>query len=81
LRLPKRLIQASGIGVLSEFRRSEASDGRVRDRHRAFPTSARHGLGRRQLDFGGWMIDLVERCHLAWDVARIAPGRQLQKRL
>jgi stearoyl-CoA desaturase (delta-9 desaturase) len=49
--------------------------------HHAFPTSARHGLGPRQLDFSAWTIDLLERCHLAWDVVRIAPDRQLEKRL
>ncbi|MGZ6261042.1 MAG: acyl-CoA desaturase, partial [Candidatus Limnocylindrales bacterium] len=48
--------------------------------HHAFPTSARHGLGRRQLDFGSWLITGLERCHLAWDVIRISPGRQLAKR-
>jgi stearoyl-CoA desaturase (delta-9 desaturase) len=48
--------------------------------HHAFPTSARHGLGRRQLDSGGWLIDGLERCHLAWDVVRISPARQQAKR-
>ena len=44
--------------------------------HHAFPTSARHGLGRGELDPGGWLITALERCHLAWDVVRIAPERQ-----
>ncbi len=48
--------------------------------HHAFPTSARHGLGRRQLDPGAWLIGALERCHLAWDVVRIAPERQRRKR-
>ena len=43
--------------------------------HHAFPTSARHGLGRRQLDISAWLIAGLERCHLAWDVVRISPGR------
>jgi stearoyl-CoA desaturase (delta-9 desaturase) len=47
--------------------------------HHAFPTSARHGLGRRQLDPGAWLISALERCHLAWDVVRISPGRQQSK--
>jgi stearoyl-CoA desaturase (Delta-9 desaturase) len=47
--------------------------------HHAFPTSARHGLGRRQLDPGAWLIAGLERCHLAWDVVRIAPERQRAK--
>jgi stearoyl-CoA desaturase (delta-9 desaturase) len=49
--------------------------------HHAFPTSARHGLGRRQVDPGGWLIAALERCHLAWDVVRITPERQQAKRV
>jgi stearoyl-CoA desaturase (Delta-9 desaturase) len=48
--------------------------------HHAFPTSARHGLGRRQLDPSAWLISGLERCHLAWDVVRISPERQEAKR-
>jgi stearoyl-CoA desaturase (delta-9 desaturase) len=48
--------------------------------HHAFPTSARHGLGRREPDPGAWLISALERCHLAWDVVRISPGRQQAKR-
>jgi stearoyl-CoA desaturase (delta-9 desaturase) len=48
--------------------------------HHAFPTSARHGLGRRELDSGAWLISALERCHLAWDVVRISPGHQQAKR-
>src|SRR5438128_2010117 len=48
--------------------------------HHAFPTSARHGLGRRQPDPGAWLIAALERCHLAWDVVRIRPERQQTKR-
>jgi stearoyl-CoA desaturase (delta-9 desaturase) len=48
--------------------------------HHAFPTSAHHGLTRRQLDPGGWLIDGLERLGLAWDVVRISPGAQLAKR-
>jgi anti-anti-sigma factor len=48
--------------------------------HHAFPTSARHGLGRRQLDPSAWLISALERCHLAWDVVRISPERQQGKR-
>ena len=47
--------------------------------HHAFPTSARHGLGRRQLDPSAWVITALERCHLAWDVVRISPARQRAK--
>jgi stearoyl-CoA desaturase (delta-9 desaturase) len=48
--------------------------------HHAFPTSARHGLSRWQLDPGGWLIGGLERSHLAWDVVRISPTRQQAKR-
>jgi stearoyl-CoA desaturase (delta-9 desaturase) len=48
--------------------------------HHAFPTSARHGLGRRQLDPGAWVISALERGRLAWDVVRISPQRQEAKR-
>jgi stearoyl-CoA desaturase (delta-9 desaturase) len=48
--------------------------------HHAFPTSARHGLGRWQVDPGAWLISGLERCHLAWDVVRISPARQDTKR-
>ena len=47
--------------------------------HHAFPTSARHGLGRRQVDPSAWLITALERCHLAWDVVRISPARQAVK--
>jgi stearoyl-CoA desaturase (delta-9 desaturase) len=47
--------------------------------HHAFPTSARHGFSRWQLDPGAWLIATLERCHLAWDVIRISPERQRTK--
>jgi stearoyl-CoA desaturase (delta-9 desaturase) len=49
--------------------------------HHAFPTSARHGLRRWQLDPGAWLISGLERCRLAWGVIRITPERQQAKRL
>jgi stearoyl-CoA desaturase (delta-9 desaturase) len=48
--------------------------------HHAFPTSARHGLGRRQVDPGACLIGLLERSHLAWDVVRISLESQWAKR-
>jgi stearoyl-CoA desaturase (delta-9 desaturase) len=48
--------------------------------HHAFPSSARHGLGRRQLDPGAWVITGLERVRLACDVVRITPARQQAKR-
>jgi stearoyl-CoA desaturase (delta-9 desaturase) len=47
--------------------------------HHAFPTSARHGLGRFELDPSGRLIDLMERIGLAWDVVRIGPDRLASK--
>jgi stearoyl-CoA desaturase (delta-9 desaturase) len=49
--------------------------------HHAFPTSARHGLGRYQIDPGSWLIGGLERCHLAWDVVRISATRQEAMRM
>jgi len=47
--------------------------------HHAFPTSARHGLGRWQLDPSALVIAALEKTGLAWDVVRIAPDRQAAK--
>jgi stearoyl-CoA desaturase (Delta-9 desaturase) len=47
--------------------------------HHAFPTSARHGLRGIELDPSAWVIGLLERAHLAWDVVRISPERQQRK--
>jgi stearoyl-CoA desaturase (Delta-9 desaturase) len=49
--------------------------------HHAFPTSARHGLGRRQLDPGAWLIGGLERTRLAWGVVRVRPEHQQAKRV
>jgi stearoyl-CoA desaturase (delta-9 desaturase) len=49
--------------------------------HHAFPTSARHGLGRWQLDPSAWVIRGLELTGLAWDVVRISPARQQAKAL
>jgi stearoyl-CoA desaturase (delta-9 desaturase) len=47
--------------------------------HHAFPTSARHGLGRRQVDLSAMVIRGLEACGLAWDVVRVSPERQRRK--
>ena len=47
--------------------------------HHAFPTSARHGLRPWQIDVSAIVIWLLERAHLAWDVVRVPPGRQMAK--
>ena len=47
--------------------------------HHAFPTSAFHGLRRREIDPGGLVIRGLERLGLAWDVVRPSPERQAEK--
>jgi stearoyl-CoA desaturase (Delta-9 desaturase) len=36
--------------------------------HHAFPSSAAFGLKRREIDFGYWLIRLLQKLGLAWDV-------------
>jgi stearoyl-CoA desaturase (Delta-9 desaturase) len=47
--------------------------------HHAFPTSASHGLRRFELDPSAFVIRILERLGLAWDVVRISPERQAMK--
>jgi stearoyl-CoA desaturase (Delta-9 desaturase) len=47
--------------------------------HHAFPTSADHGFGLRQLDLSALVIRSMERVGLAWDVVRVTPERRSQK--
>ena len=47
--------------------------------HHAFPSSAFHGLRAREIDPGGWLIWLLERVGLAWNVVRIPPEKQARK--
>jgi len=49
--------------------------------HHAFPTSARHGLRRWEIDIAGMTIDAMKRTGLAWSVVEISPERQRQKLL
>jgi stearoyl-CoA desaturase (Delta-9 desaturase) len=49
--------------------------------HHAFPTSATHGLRRRQIDLSALVIRALESVGLAWDVVRISPERQQRKAL
>jgi stearoyl-CoA desaturase (delta-9 desaturase) len=48
--------------------------------HHAFPTSARHGVDRWQLDLSAMAITGLEKLGLAWDVVRIEPERLKAKR-
>ncbi len=47
--------------------------------HHAFPTSARHGLGRWQVDPSGLVIKGLEKTGLAWDVVEVSPERRAAK--
>jgi stearoyl-CoA desaturase (delta-9 desaturase) len=49
--------------------------------HHAFPTSAFHGLRRRELDLSGLFIRGLEKLGLAWNVVRVPPERQRAKAL
>jgi stearoyl-CoA desaturase (Delta-9 desaturase) len=48
--------------------------------HHAFPNSARFGLMRGEADPGGWLIGVLERLGLAWDVVHVSPHRLSQRR-
>jgi stearoyl-CoA desaturase (Delta-9 desaturase) len=47
--------------------------------HHAFPSSARHGLDRLQLDVSWWTIRALEKIGLAWDV-KLPDARQIARR-
>ena len=47
--------------------------------HHAFPTSAFHGLRRRDVDPSAMVIRGLERLGLVWDVVRVSPERQAQR--
>jgi stearoyl-CoA desaturase (delta-9 desaturase) len=47
--------------------------------HHAFPTSAAHGLRKRDIDPSAGVIWALEKLGLAWDVVRVSPARQAQK--
>jgi stearoyl-CoA desaturase (Delta-9 desaturase) len=47
--------------------------------HHAFPRSAVHGLRRLELDPSSWVIAVLERLGLAWNVVRITPERQRER--
>jgi stearoyl-CoA desaturase (delta-9 desaturase) len=49
--------------------------------HHAFPTSARHGLDRGQLDVTASVISACARLGLVWDVVTISEERKATKRL
>jgi stearoyl-CoA desaturase (delta-9 desaturase) len=47
--------------------------------HHAFPSSARHGLRRWQIDVSWWVIRGLEKLRLAWDV-KVPEADQLERR-
>jgi stearoyl-CoA desaturase (delta-9 desaturase) len=47
--------------------------------HHAFPTSARHGLSRWEIDPSGLVIRGLGKVGLAWDIIEITPERQQRK--
>ena len=51
--------------------------------HHAFPTSAFHGLtwSEKLADPTGWIIALLEKLGVIWNVVRISPERQAAKLL
>ena len=69
--------ESRNLGWLSFFTFGEA----WHNSHHAFPTSARHGLGRWQFDPSAWVIWALEKTGLAWDVVRVSPERQAAKLL
>lgn len=67
--------ESRNIAWLAPFTFGEA----WHNNHHAFPTSARHGLGRAELDPSAALIGLMERVGLVWDVVRIDPERVASK--
>ena len=67
--------ESRNLALLAPFTFGEA----WHNNHHAFPTSARHGLGRGQLDPSAALISLMERTGLAWDVVRVSPERIASK--
>ena len=49
--------------------------------HHAFPSSARHGLDRFQLDLAWFTIRGLELCGLVWDVKRPSPAQRSRRRV
>ena len=67
--------ESRNVAWLSVFSMGEA----WHNNHHAFPTSAFHGLRRREIDPSALVIRGLEKLGLAWDVVRISPERQLRK--
>ncbi len=48
--------------------------------HHAFPSSARHGLDRFQLDLSWWTIRALERLGVVWEVKLPSPDQRVRRR-
>jgi stearoyl-CoA desaturase (delta-9 desaturase) len=67
--------EARNLALLAPFTFGEA----WHNNHHAFPTSAFHGLRRREIDLGGLVVIALERLGLAWNVKRPSAERQRAK--
>lgn len=67
--------ESRNLAWLAPFSMGEA----WHNNHHAFPTSAYHGLGRRELDMSGLTISALEKAGLVWDVQRPTPERMAAK--
>ena len=64
--------ESRNLAWLSPFTFGEA----WHNNHHAFPTSAIHGLRRWQFDPSAYVILMLERMGLVWDVVKVSPERQ-----
>jgi stearoyl-CoA desaturase (delta-9 desaturase) len=64
--------KSRNLAWLSPFTFGEA----WHNNHHAFPTSAIHGLRRWQFDPSAYVILMLERMGLVWDVVKVSPERQ-----
>ena len=64
--------ESRNLAWLSPFTFGEA----WHNNHHAFPTSAIHGLKSWQFDPSGYLILMLERLGLVWDVVKVSPERQ-----
>jgi stearoyl-CoA desaturase (delta-9 desaturase) len=67
--------ESRNLGWLSVLSLGEA----WHNNHHAFPTSARHGLRRFELDVSAAVIRVLEALGLVWNVVRVPEQRQLAK--
>ena len=66
---------SGNVGWLEVFSLGES----WHNNHHAFPTSAFHGLERRQIDVSGLVIRGLEKLGLVWDVVRVEPEQRARR--